>query len=583
MKANTAILTLAVLAGALLVPARPHAQGGVEVGRERHVIAGYLEPNTPGAPGVTIDPALAAAIKDPAAFEPDGSVNLNKAIYLRFFDRNRVTPPEAIIILIPGVVAGANSFKIIGSEIVRLSNGRFEVWAVDRRSNLLEDITGMVQAENIGTRESALGAANYYLNHPAGAGGYIAANPFSVSRFMAEWGLDVHLRDIKVVVERARLVTSNVFLGGHSLGAFLTQMFAGYNFEGTAGFQLVKGIILLDGTTAPGAPSASARPISDETYLNGGPGPLGVVAGINQLRSPTRRFDPATPNQPGHEPFLVTPFRPALFQLAEIGALLALVDPDGPAVLRQFVPELVPVPMTNAAALAHNLDDEFQENPTVRFSMGAPVIPAGGNLDTVVTRVPDPAGSNPNGLWRMKDLSPQLQRWNPTKDLSPLGSVIRSAVDPSDFNTVMRAFLTGEGNGTATLNDVNFIEWYFVNRMVLDVFEAIDLMPPSPAVAAVQRLNGGNPVTLSENRRVNVPALAVRATEGIIQGTGGLSGNLAFVIYRNTTSIPGNAFLIREMTNYAHGDILTSLERRSREGKNVPEFVVEFVQTYRAP
>jgi hypothetical protein len=145
----------------------------------------------------------------------------------------------------------------------------------------------------------------------------------------------------------------------------------------------------------------------------------------------------------------------------------------------------------------------------------------------------------------------------------------------------MRAFLMGEGNRTATVSDTNFIEWYFVNRMVLDLFEAIDLVPPSAAVATSQRMNGGNPVALSENRRVNVPALAVRATEGIIQGTGGLSGNLAFVFYRNSTSIPGNSFLIREMTNYAHSDILTSLEKRSREGKNVPEFVVDFVQTYR--
>jgi pimeloyl-ACP methyl ester carboxylesterase len=571
MKAKMTVLTLVVLTMLLGIPTTDRAQGTVQVGRERHVIPSYVEPNTPGAPGVTADPALVAAITDPAAFDADGTLNLNKAIYVRTFDRNRTEPPAAIIVLVPGTVAGANSYKIAASEIVQLSGGRFEVWAIDRRTNLLEDIMGLIPAENARTQEAVLDAINYYLNNPAGRGGYIAANPFSVSSFLSGWGLDVNLRDFKAIVDQARTVTPNIFLGGHSLGAIMAQMFAGYNFDGTAGFELIKGLVIMDLTAAPGAPGA--EPISDETYLNGGTSPLGPVPGLNQLRNPS---------QPGHEPFLVSPFSPSLFQLAEIGALLALIDPDGPSVLRQFAPEFVPVPATNAVALAVNIDDEFQANPTFRFSIGVPAVPPGMTLEAVATRISDPAAANPNGIYTLKDLSPELQRWNPTQDLTGLiPSSVRtpSTVDPSDFNTVMRAFLLGGGDGTAAPGDTNFIEWYFSIRMVLDIFKVFDLgrTPLSPTVIAAQTARGGNPITLTENRRVNVPVLAIRAVEGALQSPPPFSPNLAFVFYRQSTSIPGNALIIREMRNYAHVDILTSLERRSTQGKNVPEFIVEFV------
>jgi len=565
MKAKMTVLTLIVLITLLSLPAGYPAQGTVQVGHERHVLPSYVEPNTPGAPGVTVDPALAAAITDPAAFDADGSLNLNKAIYTRFFDRNRTAPPEAILVHIPGVVAGSNSFRIVASEIVRLSGGRFEVWAMDRRSNLLEDLGPMMAAENENTRGASLAALNAYLNNPAGPGGYIAANPFSVSSSMAEWGVDVHLRDVRTVVDQAHTVTPNVFLGGHSIGAILTQMFAAYNFGGVVGFQLVKGIIILDGTADPsglGAPAAS-----DEIYLNGGDTALGTVVGLRHLRMPTA---------PSHAPYLIDPFNPVLFQLVEIGSQLALIDPDGPSVLRQVVPSLVPVPATNAAALAINLDDEFQEQIFARFSIGFLRVPAGGSATDVATRMDDPSAANPNGLWRPRDLGATLQQWAPLKDLGSLG--FPSRPEPSDFQTVARSFLVGAGNQTAAIGDTNSLEWYFPNRLVLDISKVIDLgrAPLSAQVIAEQMARGGNRITLTENSRVNVPLLAIRTAEGGLVPT-----NLAFLLYRQSTSIPSNRLTVRTMDNYAHVDVLTSLEKRSSQGKNVPEFIFDFIQANR--
>jgi pimeloyl-ACP methyl ester carboxylesterase len=552
--------TLIVLLG---LPYHRLAQGTVQIERERHVIAGYMEPNTPGTPGVAVDPALAAAITDPAAFDANGSLDLNKAIYYRYFDRNRSGPPDAIVIMIPGLLAGANSSSLVASEIVRLSGGQFEVWAVDRRANLLEDLNPMISAQREMTKEASMAALDAHVNNPAGRGGYIVAHPFSVSSFMSEWGLDVQLRDLRVVVDEARRVTGQVFLGGHSLGAVLAQMFAAYDFGDTAGFQLIKGIILLDLTADPAG--LAFTPISDEVYMSGGEGPLGEVAGLNQLRNPTA---------PEQSPFATYPMSPFFSQLVQIGAQLALVDPDGPSPLGEFLSDYVRVPATNAAAMGIAFDDEFQELGSGRWSIGFLRVPPGGTADDVATWRKDPEGINPNGLWTPKNLAPNLQGWASSHDLSPLG--LKSGVECSDLNTLMRMFLLGNGDEAVAPGDANFWEWFFPNRMNTDIVKLVDLgrKPLSPEIIAAQKDRGGNPMTMTANSRVNVPLLAVRNSESNL-----VPLSLAFQLYRRSTSIPANKITVATMENYAHGDMLTSLEKRSDPGnKNIPELIVDFVK-----
>jgi len=151
-------LTIKVLAYLILIPglfSQAYAQSNISIGHERHVIPSYVEPNTPGAPGVTVDPKIAAAITDPAARASDGSLNLNQAVYVRFYDKNRTVSPEAIMVLIPEKSAGAGSLRIVAKEFVAASNGRFEAWVVDHRTSLMEDIGPMVKAENDKTLTSA--------------------------------------------------------------------------------------------------------------------------------------------------------------------------------------------------------------------------------------------------------------------------------------------------------------------------------------------------------------------------------------------------------------------------------------------
>lgn len=541
----------------LLSASRMHrtARANVEVASERHVIPGYDEPNTP--PNVPISDALRAAITDPDAIR-EGVVNLNQAIYVRFFDRNRTDPPNEIILLMPGFASGANSFRPLATQIVTLSGGATEVWAVDRRSNLLEDLTAMIQAERAGTEAAARDALDYYSAHPDGLGGYIAAHPFGeVSRFMSEWGLDVHVRDLKAVVEQARKVSgARIYLGGHSLGAVLAQAFAAYNFDGQAGHTLIDGLILLDGTAVPGANAL----LNDHQYL----------AGVAALRNPQKA---------GDEPFVSQPLGPYEFQVLEIAALCALINPEGISPLPQAVPSLVPVPASHLAAFGLMIDDEFQAQPLARFSIGFLQPPSGQSVSSIAERTSDPAGVNPNGLYTPKNPGPAkdgrrpIHTWAAVKNLKAISPSFVAGPEASRLETVARSFLTGDGSGT-TPRQANFTEWYSPQRLLLDILKLSELNVKklSPPVVAALTARGGNLPALTENRRVAVPVLALQAQQGIFPPT---VGSLPFTLYRSSIASP--QFVYGQLPSFAHGDLLTGTEPEAL-GRTVAEAILDFVR-----
>jgi pimeloyl-ACP methyl ester carboxylesterase len=548
-------LGLLVVLGLPLVGHRQTVYAGVDVASERHVIAGYNEPNTP--PNVPVSDALRAALTDPDAVR-DGVVNLNQAIYVRFFDRHRTAPPREIIILVPGFASGANSFRPLATQIVTLSGGDIEVWAVDRRSNLLEDLTGVVDAEREGTEAAAEAALDYYIHHPEGAGGYIATHPFGeVSHFMSEWGVDVHVRDLKSIVEHARKLTrARIYLGGHSLGALLVQAFAAYDFGATAGHRLIDGLILLDGTAVPGANAA----LSDESYL----------AAVAALRNP---------HQPGDEPFVSHPLGPLQFQLLEIAALCALINPEGISRLNELAPALVPVPARHRAAFGLIVDDEFQPQPLARFSVGFLQPPSGQPVSSVAEKTTDPAGVNPNGLYTPKSPPPTTEgeafpyTWAAVKNLKALSPSFVVGPEPSSLEIVARSFLTGDGLGT-TRQQANFTEWYSPQRLLFDILKLSELNVKklSPAVVAAFTARGGNLPSLTENRRVAVPVLALQARQGLFPPT---IGSLPFSLYRSSIASP--RFIYGMLPSFAHGDLLTGTDPEAF-GRTVAQAIVDFVK-----
>ncbi len=232
---------------------------------------------TPGTAGVVVENQ-----KLLAQFG-SGEINLNQAIYTRYFLSNQDgAVPDAIIVLVPGFEGGAAGFYLLAENLLRRAatqaNLVLEVWAVDRRSSQLEDTVGLDIAEEL---DDPLVGLDFLFGDslgldlsPALVDGpnrrAVFYNSSSDTAFMAQWTPLVHSQDIDAVVEAARGAArdANVFLGGHSAGTGYTARYAATDFNLTGGdpepgYQKLRGLILLEGG---GGGLASTAP--DEATLD---------------------------------------------------------------------------------------------------------------------------------------------------------------------------------------------------------------------------------------------------------------------------------------------------------------------------
>jgi pimeloyl-ACP methyl ester carboxylesterase len=230
---------------------------------------------TPGTPGVVVD--------NEKLLRQFGSadVDFNQAIYTRYFLSDQDgAQPDAIVVLIPGFEGGAATFYLLAENLLRRAaadaNLVVEVWAVDRRSNHLEDRVGLDLAEDLNDSLVGLdflfGDALGLELSPALADGpdrrVIFYNSNQDTAFMAQWTPLVHSQDIDAVVEAARSAarSGNVFLGGHSAGTGFTARYAAtdFNLSGGApdpGYKKLRGLILVEG----GGASLSTEPPDEAT------------------------------------------------------------------------------------------------------------------------------------------------------------------------------------------------------------------------------------------------------------------------------------------------------------------------------
>ena len=98
----------------------------------------------------------------------------------------------------PGYLGGAGSFDRLARQIVALDPG-VAVWAVDRRSNLLEPQAKLARAD------------------PATLARIVQRSASNVA-FMKDRGPDATLRDWRMAVLEARQLTPNVFPPRRALG-----------------------------------------------------------------------------------------------------------------------------------------------------------------------------------------------------------------------------------------------------------------------------------------------------------------------------------------------------------------------------
>ncbi len=143
---------------------------------------------------------------------------------------------DAVAVLMPGLIEGATAFDPVARNTIREAKRRgksIEVWAIDRRSNCLEDLTGVDYVERTGDIDGGL--AYYY--HQGEIDGKRFSAPFTrAPKVLAEFGIEQTMRDYHAVLTtelpsqpwRER----HVICGGHSLGGPLTELYAAWDFDG---------------------------------------------------------------------------------------------------------------------------------------------------------------------------------------------------------------------------------------------------------------------------------------------------------------------------------------------------------------
>lgn len=155
---------------------------------------------------------------------------------------------RTVIIAMPGFLAGAGSLDGLARGLVRESSGLIEVWVIDRRANLAEDLRGMDTAEASGDPEIA---DQFYFGDATldgeAFGGFASGTELD---YASEWGLETHVGDVHQVIAQVPAAErrARVFLLGHSLGASFAEAYAGWRFEdGSRGVDELAGVILVDG------------------------------------------------------------------------------------------------------------------------------------------------------------------------------------------------------------------------------------------------------------------------------------------------------------------------------------------------
>jgi hypothetical protein len=149
--------------------------------------------------------------------------------------------------------------------------------------------------------------------------------------YARDWGMQVEIEDLRIVVNLAKKRARRVVVGGHSLGGSITAAYATWDFAGEAGAKGLAGLVFIDGGSGP-------TPVSPDSAS-------GALLAL-QTSSPWLSFGG-----------IGAPFA-GLFN--STGSLGSLLDPDSPS-LGQAFPLLPanlkpPVPVSNIGQYGYALN-----------------------------------------------------------------------------------------------------------------------------------------------------------------------------------------------------------------------------------
>jgi hypothetical protein len=412
--------------------------------------------------------------------------------YLRF--RNAAGPTDsadadAIYVAQPGIFEGAGALDQVARNVVTAAAAKgynVEFWALSRRSNCLEDLTGITAAIAAKNPEVAMG---YYYQGQSVDG---QTFPGFVSEANASWlshvGLAQTVEDEYTVISQLppSVRETKVFCGGHSLGGIITAAFANWDFSGDgnpadAGYNQCAGYFALDTRLNTGAASEELTASTGDS--------LSSILSLASSSSPYLSAGPFSPEVFASLPILgmASYFDPN--QL--VNALLDQFPNDSSfkstfnllfsASLKDFVadsPKITQFRATDQAAIGITFGDVSQPIGILRASIG---VPAGGPVVEKTFPVaygspailsgllggqdqvaPDPVEANPNG---------SIYRWLnynqvPTPGPSPIN-------DPGEPYTSASSEVSDITQLSRNLFDAPalFTEDYFPTQLVLDLGE----------------------------------------------------------------------------------------------------------------
>jgi hypothetical protein len=214
---------------------------------------------------VTLDEQMSAPL--PIALPTDCQNLTWRRFHTRSLTNASPAAADAVLVLMPGTLAGANSFTLLGEQIVRsaaLEGLNIQVVSVNRRGQCLADLTGLNAAETSGDIRQAV---DYYYRGAVINGRTFSGFPKGAeAAFLTDFGVQRAVEDM-LTVAKAMIPSQSerqkkLFIGGHSLGANITSAFMGWDFDGDprtsadAGYRQAAGFLRIDVSVTPKDPGA---------------------------------------------------------------------------------------------------------------------------------------------------------------------------------------------------------------------------------------------------------------------------------------------------------------------------------------
>ncbi|MET9912768.1 hypothetical protein ABZZ74_39305 [Streptomyces sp. NPDC006476] len=349
-----AALATLLTAGALTA-AVPQAQGDGAARTETAVAS------THPADGV-VETVVRVKVALPRSFgaRPEACDWLSYLRYRSADGPGRPADADRILVAQPGILEGAGAFDSVARDTVARAaeEGRhIEFWALDRRSNCLEDRTGIASGDEHT-------AVDYYYRGKQVAGrtfaGYVGNGQLG---WLARLGIRQTVRDeydlLTAELPDQTLRRRKVLCGGHSLGGVITGYFAAADFDGDpattadAGQNQCAGYFALDTTISTSLADLSGSVPGDTNLPDVGIGYTAVQAGLDSGVLPRSLSAPV----------LLNPETMTLLGIAGLGAVKA---PDAEADLPSYLPSNVNIEATNRFLFSKDTTTFLTGSPAVK-------------------------------------------------------------------------------------------------------------------------------------------------------------------------------------------------------------------------